>query len=88
MVNWFLKSLKMKKETQKQIQLIFNNNDVEVIASFEIKRKLVVLDYFRNGKMFFESQISMPTKKIGSKFIKGLDSKMVLSIIKFNYEII
>jgi hypothetical protein len=78
----------MKTLTQKQIQLVFNNNEVDVIATFEIKRKLIVLDYFRKGKMFFESQITMPNNKVGSEFIKGLDSKIALDIIKYNYEII
>jgi hypothetical protein len=78
----------MKTLTQKQIQLVFNNNEVDVIATFELKRKLIVLDYFRKGKMFFESQITMPNNKVGSEFIKELDSKIALDIIKFNYEII
>jgi hypothetical protein len=78
----------MKTLTQKQIQLVFNNNEVDVIATFELKRKLIVLDYFRKGKMFFESQIMMPNNKVGSEFIKGLDSKTALDIIKYNYEII
>jgi hypothetical protein len=78
----------MKILTQKQIQVVFNNNEVEVVATFELKRKLIVLDYFRKGKMFYESQITMPNNKVGSEFIKTLDSKIALDIIKFNYELI
>ena len=78
----------MKLQTQKEIQLVFNNNNVEVVATFEIKRKFIILEYFRKGKMFYQSQISMPNNKIGSEFIKELDSTIALDIIKFNYELI
>lgn len=78
----------MKLQTQKEIQLVFNNNNVEVVATFEIKRKFIILEYFRKGKMFYQSQISMPNNKIGSEFIKELDSIIALDIIKFNYELI
>ena len=78
----------MKIETQKEIQLIFNNNDVDVVANFERKRKFIVLEYFRRGKKFYQSQISMPNNKVGLEFIKNLDSKIALDIINFNYELI
>ena len=78
----------MRLTLKKEINLIFNNNDVEVKAMFETKRKFVVLEYFKKGKLFYISQITMPNCKVGSEFIKSLDSRIALDIINFNYEII
>ena len=78
----------MRLTKKKEIKLIFNNNDVEVVAMFNTKRKFVVLEYFKKGRLFYISEISMPNCKIGSEFIKTFDSIIALDIINFNYEII
>ena len=73
---------------KKEIKLIFNQNDVNVIALFDTKRKFVELEYFKKGRLFYISQIIMPNLKIGSDFIKNFDSIAALDIINFNYNII
>ena len=78
----------MSLTQKKEIKLIFNQNDVDVIAVFDTKRKFVELEYFKKGRLFYISQIIMPNLKIGSDFIKNFDSIAALDIINFNYNII
>lgn len=78
----------MRLKQKKEIKLIFNQNDVDVIAVFDTKRKFVELEYFKKGRLFYISQIIMPNLKIGSDFIKNFDSIIALDIINFNYNII
>jgi hypothetical protein len=78
----------MRLTQKKEIKVIFNQNDVDVVAIFDVKRKFVNLEYFKKGRMFYISQITMPSSKIGSEFIKKFDSIIALDIINFNYEII
>lgn len=78
----------MRLTQKKEIKLIFNQNDVDVIAVFDTKRKFVNLEYFKKGRLFYISQIIMPNYKIGKDFIKTFDSIIALDIINFNYNII
>jgi hypothetical protein len=78
----------MRLIKKKEIKLIFNQNDINVIALFDTKRKFVELEYFKKGRLFYISQIIMPNLKIGSEFIKNFDSITALDIINFNYNII
>jgi hypothetical protein len=78
----------MRLIKKKEIKLIFNQNDINVIALFDTKRKFVELEYFKKGRLFYISQIIMPNLKIGSEFIKNFDSIAALDIINFNYNII
>jgi len=78
----------MRLIKKKEIKLIFNQNDINVIALFDTKRKFVELEYFKKGRLFYISQIIMPNLKIGSEFIKNFDSIVALDIINFNYNII
>jgi hypothetical protein len=78
----------MRLIKKKEIKVIFNQNDVDVVAILDIKRKFVNLEYFKKGRMFYISQIIMPNIKIGSDFIKNFDSVTALDIINFNYNII
>ena len=78
----------MRLTKKKEIKLIFNQNDVDVVAVFDSKRNFVNLEYFKKGRLFYISQIIMPNYKIGSEFIKTFDSLIALDIINFNYEII
>lgn len=78
----------MRLTQKKEIKLIFNQNDVNVIAVFDTKRKFVNLEYFKKGRLFYISQIIMPNYKIGKEFIKTFDSIIALDIINFNYNII
>ena len=78
----------MRLTKKKEIKLIFNQNDINVIALFDTKRKFVELEYFKKGRLFYISQIIMPNLKIGSEFIKNFDSIAALDIINFNYNII
>jgi hypothetical protein len=55
---------------------------------FHTDRKFVELEYFKKGRLFYISQITMPSFKIGSEFIKTFDSIIALDIINFNYNII
>jgi hypothetical protein len=73
---------------KKEIKLVFNLNEINVIAVFDTKRKFVNLEYFKKGRLFYISQIIMPNSKIGKEFIKTFDSIIALDIINFNYEII
>jgi hypothetical protein len=73
---------------KKEIKIVFNLNEINVIAVFDTKRKFVNLEYFKKGRMFYISQITMLNSKIGSEFIKKFDSIIALDIINFNYEII
>ena len=74
----------MRLTKKKEIKLIFNQNDINVIALFVTKRKFVELEYFNKGRLFYISQIIMPNLKIGSEFIKNFDSIAALDIINFN----
>lgn len=78
----------MRLIKKKEIKLIFNQNDVDVVAMFHTDRKFVELEYFKKGRLFYISQITMPSFKIGSEFIKTFDSIIALDIINFNYNII
>jgi hypothetical protein len=78
----------MRLIKKKEIKLIFNQNDINVIAVFDTKRKFVNLEYFKKGKLFYISQIIMPNTKIGKDFINNFDSVTALDIINFNYNII
>jgi hypothetical protein len=78
----------MRLIKKKEIKLIFNQNDINVVALFDTKRKFVELEYFKKGRLFYISQIIMPNLKIGSEFIKNFDSIAALDIINFNYNII
>jgi hypothetical protein len=73
---------------KKEIKLVFNLNEINVIAVFDTKRKFVNLEYFKKGRLFYISQIIMPNSKIGKEFIKTFDSIIALDIINFNYNII
>jgi len=78
----------MRLIKKKEIKVIFNQNDINVIAVFDTKRKFVNLEYFKKGKLFYISQIIMPNTKIGKDFINNFDSVTALDIINFNYNII
>ena len=78
----------MRLIKKKEIKVIFNQNDINVIAVFDTKRKFVNLEYFKKGKLFYISQIIMPNSKIGKDFINKFDSVTALDIINFNYNII
>jgi hypothetical protein len=78
----------MRLIKKKEIKVIFNQNDINVIAVFDTKRKFVNLEYFKKGKLFYISQIIMPNSKIGKDFINNFDSVTALDIINFNYNII
>ena len=78
----------MRLTQKKEIKLIFNQNDVDVVAVFDSKRNFVNLEYFKKGRLFYISQIIMPNYKIGKEFIKTFDSIIALDIINFNYNII
>jgi hypothetical protein len=78
----------MRLTQKKEIKIVFNLNEINVIAVFDTKRKFVNLEYFKKGRLFYISQIIMPNSKIGKEFIKTFDSIIALDIINFNYNII